>query len=78
MNTPVDFVALIWSQGRRQKFPLWILLGLFLNLVIAPIILASTQEPLTRGNAYALGLLALVILALAIYLFAVIFQPERF
>ena len=78
MNIPIDFLVLIWSQARSQKFPLWILLGLFLNLVIAPAILASSNQSLTRGNAYALGFLGLVIIALAIYLFIVIFEPERF
>jgi len=74
----VDALAFIWSQWRRQKFPLWIFLGLCLNLAIAPAVLATTNGSLARGNAYALGLLGLVTLALAVYLFAVILQPERF
>jgi len=46
--------------------------------VIAPAVYAATGDEITRKAAYALGILGLVILGLAIYLFAVILQPERF
>jgi len=78
MNISIGFLVFLWFQARRQKFPLWIFLGLLLNIVIAPAILANTDGNLTRGNAYALGLLGLVIISLTIYLFFVIFQPEKF
>ncbi|ELR99888.1 potassium-transporting ATPase subunit F [Gloeocapsa sp. PCC 73106] len=60
----------------RYKFPLAIFLSLCLNILIAPAILAAGG--ITRANAYALGLLVILTLAIAIYLFAVIFQPEKF
>jgi K+-transporting ATPase KdpF subunit len=63
---------------RRHKVPLWILLGMGFNLVLAPAVYASTGEQLSRSQAWALGLLALVSLAIAVYLFFVMFQPERF
>jgi K+-transporting ATPase KdpF subunit len=68
----------LWSKAYRQRLPVWILLGLCLNLAIAPAVLATTNGTIERSTAYAIGLLGIVTLGLAIYLFAVIFQPERF
>lgn len=73
-----ESLAFVWSQWWQQKYPLWIFLGLCLNLIIAPAVLAASNGNLDRVNAYAIGLLGLVTLALAVYLFAVILQPERF
>ncbi|GAB4227084.1 MAG: hypothetical protein Kow00121_55620 [Elainellaceae cyanobacterium] len=67
-----------WTDWRRHKLPLWLFLGLCLNLAIAPAVYATAHGTLARGNAYALGLLGLVTIGLSIYLFVVIFQPERF
>lgn len=72
-----DFISFIWSEWRRQKFPLWIFLGLCLNLFVAPAVYAATPD-IERTTAYALGVLGLVTVGLGIYLFAVILQPERF
>jgi K+-transporting ATPase KdpF subunit len=52
--------------------------ALCFNLMLAPAVYAATGESLIRQNAYAIGVLLLVTLALSIYLFTVIFQPERF
>lgn len=60
------------------KFSRIILLGLVLNTAIAPMVYAATDKAITRGTAYALGLLGLLVLALAIYLAMVIVQPEKF
>jgi F subunit of K+-transporting ATPase (Potass_KdpF) len=49
-----------------------------LNLGLAPAIYAANQVEISQGQAYAIGLLLLTTLALSIYLFAVIFVPERF
>lgn len=62
---------------RRNRLPLQIFLVMCANLLVAPAVYGATGE-LTRKAAYALGLLGLVTLGLAIYLFTVIFQPERF
>lgn len=48
------------------------------NLFLAPIVYAANGAELTRKTAYAIGLLILLTLALSVYLFFVIVQPERF
>lgn len=68
----------IWSEWRRQKLPLYLFLLLCFNLVVAPAVLAASGETLSRTQSYALGLLGIVTIALSIYLFVVMFQPERF
>lgn len=78
---PRDFreaVELVREQWKRNPLPLQLFLLLCLNLAIAPAVYAATGDEITRKAAYALGILGLVILGLAIYLFAVILQPERF
>ncbi|HEY9881752.1 MAG TPA: potassium-transporting ATPase subunit F [Leptolyngbyaceae cyanobacterium] len=71
-----DAVAML--QQRRHRVALGLFLALGLNLAIAPALYATSGETLSRGTAYALGLLGLVVLGLAVYLAAVILQPERF
>jgi K+-transporting ATPase KdpF subunit len=48
------------------------------NLIIAPAVYAANVESFTKFQAYALGLLGIVTFAFSIYLFAVMFQPEKF
>jgi K+-transporting ATPase KdpF subunit len=55
-----------------------LLLTTSLNLVIAPAVMAASGTGITRQTAYAIGILYCVTLGLLIYLFTVIFQPERF
>lgn len=74
----VETVAEIWSEGRRQKLPLYLFLGLCFNLVLAPAVFAATGGDLSRTQSYWLAALGLVTIALAIYLFFVMFVPERF
>lgn len=64
-------------QQRRHRFAVGLFVALYLNLAIAPALYATTQS-LERGNAYALGLLGIVVTGLAVYLTVVILQPERF
>lgn len=68
----------IGVQWRRQKLPLYLFLSLCLNLVIAPIVYAAGNNALSRTQAWALGLLGLGAIALSIYLFFVMFVPEKF
>jgi K+-transporting ATPase KdpF subunit len=68
----------LWFEWRRRKTPLFLFLLLCLNLAIAPAVQAATGETFSRGQAYALGVLGLVTVALSAYLFTVMFQPERF
>jgi len=77
MSTPITTLLNVLTS-RKHRHPIWILLALCLNLAIAPAVLAATQGTVDRGTAYAIGLLGMVTLGLAIYLFAVILQPERF
>jgi K+-transporting ATPase KdpF subunit len=74
----IDTVAEIWCVGKKQKLPRYLFLALCLNLVVAPVVYAATDETLSRPQAWALGLLGLVTVALSIYLFFVMFAPEKF
>jgi len=73
-----EVISHIWSEWRRQKLPLYLFLLLCFNLVVAPAVFAASGETLSRTQSYALGILAIVTVALSIYLFVVMFQPERF
>lgn len=68
----------LWAEWRRQKLPLYLFLELCFNLVLAPAVFAATGGDLSRTQSYWLGALGLVTVALAIYLFFVMFVPERF
>ena len=71
-------ISFVLSQSRRQRLPLVIFLVLCLNIVIAPGVYAAAEGTLERRHAYAIGVLGLVTFGLAVYLFVVVFQPERF
>ncbi|GET35926.1 K+-transporting ATPase, F subunit [Microseira wollei NIES-4236] len=73
-----ETISDIWGEWRRQKLPLYLFLLLCFNLVVAPAVFAAGGETLSRTQSYALGLLGIVTVALSIYLFVVMFQPERF
>jgi K+-transporting ATPase KdpF subunit len=74
----LETLANLGTNALRQRLPVWIFLSLGCNLAIAPAVLATSNGTIDRSTAYAIGLLGIVTLGLAIYLFAVIFQPERF
>ena len=74
----VETISFVWSGWRKQQLPLAIFLVLCLNLVIAPVVYAAADGTLERRSAWALGILGLVTLGLTVYLFVVVFQPERF
>lgn len=59
------------------RLPIAVFIGLCINLIIAPVVYAAA-DVLERRQAYALGLLGLVTFGLVVYLFVVVFQPERF
>lgn len=61
-----------------RKLPIYLLSILLINLILSPLVYASTKDVLSKGQTYALGLLGLVTFSLFIYLFIVIFQPEKF
>lgn len=66
------------QQWKRNPLPIQLFFLLCLNLLLAPSVDAATGEEITRTAAYALGILGIVIVGLGVYLFVVIFQPERF
>jgi K+-transporting ATPase KdpF subunit len=68
----------IWQLWCRRKYPTYLLLALCFNLVFAATAFAATGDAYSRPQIYALGLLGIATLALSIYLFLVMFQPERF
>lgn len=74
----VEGVSFVWFEWRRQQLPLTIFLLLCLNLVIAPAVFAASSGTLERRSAWAIGILGLVTLGLVIYLFDVVFRPERY
>ena len=74
----LETVTEIWYQWRRQKLPLYLFLAMCLNLIVAPLVYAATGETHSRPQSWALGLLGLVVLSLSIYLFFVMFVPEKF
>ena len=51
---------------------------LLINIIISPLVYASTNQILSKGQSYGLSLLGLITISLFIYLFIVIFQPEKF
>lgn len=73
-----EVMELVGEQWQKNPLPIQIFLLLCLNLLIAPAVDAATGAEITRKAAYALGILGMVIASLSIYLFVVIFQPERF
>lgn len=73
-----EVIEIVQEQWKRNPLPIQLFLLLCLNLLIAPAVDAATGAEITRKAAYALGVLGIVTLGLSIYLFVVIFQPERF
>jgi K+-transporting ATPase KdpF subunit len=69
---------ILGEQWRRNPLPIQLFLLMCLNLLIAPSVDAATGAEITHKAAYALGILGIVIVGLGVYLFVVIFQPERF
>ena len=78
LSEVMEGISFVWSGWRRQQLPLAIFLVLCLNLVLAPVVYAAANGTLERGSAWAMSLLGLVTLGLVVYLFVVVFQPERF
>ncbi|NEU72381.1 potassium-transporting ATPase subunit F [Hassallia byssoidea VB512170] len=73
----VQAILFVWWRWYKQKLPLVIFIVLCLNLVIAPVVYAA-DSTLERRSAWAIGVLGFVTVALIIYLFDVIFRPERY
>ncbi len=77
--TPVlETIAELWTAWSRQKLPLYLFLALCFNLIVAPVVYAASGNEFSHIQAWALGLLGLATLAISIYLFFVMFIPEKF
>ena len=66
------------SRFWQKRLPKALLLSLLTAVTIAPTVQAATGISLDRGQTFAIVLLGMTTLSLSIYLFVVIFQPERF
>ena len=74
----VQAILYVWSQWCKQKLPLIVFIVMCLNLILAPVGYAAGDNSLERRSAWAIGILGFVTLAVVIYLFDVIFRPERY
>jgi K+-transporting ATPase KdpF subunit len=72
----LEVFALIGS--RKNRVPLSLFLVMCFNVLLAPVVQAATPGDTARWQVYTIGLLGLVTVSLCVYLFVVIFQPERF
>jgi K+-transporting ATPase KdpF subunit len=77
-SSSLDVITTLWHVWRSRKYPTYLLLALCFNLVLAPLVMAATSNTYSTSQAYALGILGLGTVVLSIYLFVVMFQPERF
>lgn len=77
-NFPISDFTELWEFSIQKKYPKYLFFALCLNLIVAPAVYAANAESFTKFQAYALGLLGIVTFAFSIYLFAVMFQPEKF
>jgi K+-transporting ATPase KdpF subunit len=74
-----DFSEIVAFVGtKRNRVPVSIFLLMCFNVVLAPAVQAATPGEAPRWQAYTIGLLGLGTLCLCVYLFVVIFQPEKF
>jgi K+-transporting ATPase KdpF subunit len=77
-STVVEDFSSIATKFYSRKLTRYLLWSSVINLILAPVVYAATGGNISREQSYALGFLGLVTVALSIYLFAVIFQPEKF
>jgi K+-transporting ATPase KdpF subunit len=76
--TVIEDLLSIATKLANRKLTRYLLWSSAINLVFAPIVFAASNGTISREQSYALGLLGVATIALSIYLFAVIFQPEKF
>jgi K+-transporting ATPase KdpF subunit len=76
---PQDVLEICAFIGtKRHRIPVMIFLIMCFNVLLSPIVAAATPGELSHWQIYTISLLGLVTVALCVYLFVVIFQPERF
>lgn len=69
---------LAFVSAKRHRIPVTIFLIMCFNVLLAPVVAAATPGELSHWKVYTISLLGLVTITLSIYLFVVIFQPEKF
>lgn len=74
----IETIQNIGDRFIKNPLAMVLFLTISLNLIIAPVVMAASGTEITRNTAYAIGILYCGTLALSVYLFTVIFQPERF
>jgi len=77
-NFPITDFQDLWQLLTKKKYPKYLFFTICLNLIIAPALYAANSESLERSQAYALGILGIATVSFSIYLFFVMFQPEKF
>ena len=77
-NFPIADLTSLWEISIKKKYPIYLFLALCFNLIAAPAVYAANADSFTKFQAYALGLLGIVTISFSIYLFVVMFQPEKF
>ena len=77
-STVIDDLSVIAIKLSSRKLTRYLLWSSAINLILAPVVYAATGGTISREQSYALGILGIVTVALSFYLFAVIFQPEKF
>ena len=77
-QNPIEIMRNIGDRFLKNSWAKVLFLTMSLNLIIAPVVMAAAGAEITRNTAYVIGILYCVTLALSVYLFTVIFQPERF
>jgi K+-transporting ATPase KdpF subunit len=74
----LEFFVIVCDRFIKNSLAMVLFITISLNLIIAPVVMAASGTEITRNTAYAIGILYCVTIALSVYLFTVIFQPERF
>jgi hypothetical protein len=62
----------------NRKHSIYLFLAICFNLIVAPMVYAASGNEFSRTQAWSLGLLGLGTVALSVYLFFVMFVPEKF
>ena len=76
--TLIEDISAIATNLYDRKPTRYLLWSFVINLILAPAVSAASGGAISREQSYSLGLLGLVTISLFIYLFVVIFQPEKF
>lgn len=69
---------LAFISVKRHRIPLAIFLIMCFNVLLTPAVAAATLTQISHWQFYTISLLGLMTVALCVYLFVVIFQPEKF